>query len=39
MTLSGAEGYLDDYFSYKEVMQAIKAHGDELEDEYEGYMY
>jgi len=34
-----AEGYLDDYFSYKEVMQAIKAHGDELEDEYEGYMY
>jgi hypothetical protein len=34
-----ADGYLDDYFSTKEVMQAIKNHGDELEDEYEGYMY
>ena len=34
-----ADGYLDDYFSTKEVMKAIKDHGDELEEEYDGYMY
>ena len=33
-----ADGY-DTYYTIKEAMQAIKKHGDELEDEYQGCMY
>lgn len=33
-----ADGY-DDYTTVKEALQAIKKHGDEMEDEYQGCMY
>ena len=32
-------GDYDTYYSIKEAMKAIKSHGDELEDEYQGYIY